>query len=280
MKPFVLFFTWTLAWASVSARFTWTNKPSVIVSTSDLDVGEIMEVSCTVPIDYRGGDCRLYRGDSRLPFRHMLALDYVCVFRLSSSDLLGPQPVGSLVSLRCDYHLQDYTSVSSDGASVAVWGTSPSPQLSVSHRVVSPNDTVEVICSPPRPPVYKCLFYRDQDTVAEGPCRRKLTGSQLARWATPAVLLPVNLTCRYRPQEDVYFLSDASSNIVLFVVDAARASSSLACNVRVDSGQLPAFQGLHRTFVGSGGTAVKVHVTDSGVQLNATCDHAPNKTPE
>ncbi|XP_054644494.1 uncharacterized protein LOC129188280 isoform X2 [Dunckerocampus dactyliophorus] len=188
--------------------------------------------------------------------------------------LLGPQPVGSVVSLRCDYQLQQYTSVSSDGASVVVWGTSPSPKLSVSNQVISAEDTVEVICSPPRPSVYKCHFYRDQDRIAEGPCRRNLTGSQLAVWAKPAVLLPVNLTCRYRPDKDLNFRSDASNNNMLFVVDAARASSSLDCKVPVNSGQLAAFRGLSWTYASGSGTKVRVHGTDSGIQLNATCDHA------
>nr|XP_057929828.1 uncharacterized protein LOC131129905 [Doryrhamphus excisus] len=275
MDPSVLFFTFTLSWASAAARSTWTDKPWILVNSSDIKVGENVEVSCTLPIDYRGGECRLYRGDSRFPFRLMTALEFICVFSLSSSVLLGPLPVGSVVSLRCDYQLQQYTSVSSDGASVVVWGTSPSPTLSVSHPVVSPEDNVEVICSPPHLPVYKCHFYRDHDRIAEGPCRRNLTGSQLAIWAEPAVLLPVNLTCRYRPNEDLYFNSDASNNNMLFVVDAAQASSSLDCKVPVNSGELVAFRGLSWTFASGSGTKVKVHGTDSGMQLNSICDLAP-----
>ena len=96
--------------------------PSIIMSSSEIEDGQTVEVTCTLPIDYRGGDCRLYRRKSRTPFKLQRATDYFCVFHLTSQELLGKKPVGSKIYLRCDYQLQQYTSVPSDMRSVTVWG--------------------------------------------------------------------------------------------------------------------------------------------------------------
>lgn len=98
------------------------DKPRIIIGSPEIMDGESVEVSCTVPIDYTGGDCRLFRGDSDVPFRVMTAFSYVCVFNLSSQVLLGNKPVGSKILLRCDYALQSYVSVSSDECGVIVSG--------------------------------------------------------------------------------------------------------------------------------------------------------------
>ncbi|XP_057696147.1 uncharacterized protein LOC130918460 isoform X4 [Corythoichthys intestinalis] len=219
MKYLILVFTWTLCCESAAARYVWTDKPALLVSTNDIEDGDTLELACTLPIDYRGGECRLYRGDSRVPFRVLTASDYVCVFRLTSSVLLGPAPVGSQLSLRCDYRLQEYTSVSSDGVAVVVWGSGPAPRLSAGPGLLSPEDVAEVRCRPPVRPVYECEFYRDEWRIAEGACRRNLTGAQLAVWEKPATWLPVNLTCRYRARRDLQFRSRASDAVLLFVVD-------------------------------------------------------------
>ncbi|XP_057696145.1 uncharacterized protein LOC130918460 isoform X2 [Corythoichthys intestinalis] len=218
MKYLILVFTWTLCCESAAARYVWTDKPALLVSTNDIEDGDTLELACTLPIDYRGGECRLYRGDSRVPFRVLTASDYVCVFRLTSSVLLGPAPVGSQLSLRCDYRLQEYTSVSSDGVAVVVWGSGPAPRLSAGPGLLSPEDVAEVRCRPPVRPVYECEFYRDEWRIAEGACRRNLTGAQLAVWEKPATWLPVNLTCRYRARRDLQFRSRASDAVLLFVV--------------------------------------------------------------
>lgn len=99
------------------------DTPKLIV-TDEIEDGGTAEVICTVPIDYTGGDCRLYREDSPSPLRVMTARSYLCVFHLTSAELLGRRPVGSRIYLKCNYHLQQYTSVFSDIKGVTVSGTS------------------------------------------------------------------------------------------------------------------------------------------------------------
>ena len=99
------------------------DNPKLIV-TDEIEDGGTVEVTCILPIDYTGGDCRLYREDSLSPLRVMTARSFLCVFHLTSAELLGRRPVGSRIYLKCDYHLQQYTSAFSDIKGVTVSGTS------------------------------------------------------------------------------------------------------------------------------------------------------------
>ncbi|XP_072244980.1 uncharacterized protein [Leuresthes tenuis] len=185
----ILLFTLFLCCWTAAARYVWSDKPSLLMSTNDITEGESLDVSCTLPIDYRGGDCRLFRKHSDVPFKVMTATEYVCVFHLSSKVLLGQHPVGSMISIRCDYRLQEYTSVSSDSKNVIVWGTRPSPSLSISRRFVSHPESIEVICSPPAA-FSKCIFYKDASRVASlVDCKVSVSDDQLealrgSSWAT------------------------------------------------------------------------------------------------
>ncbi|XP_041792086.1 uncharacterized protein LOC121605999 [Chelmon rostratus] len=269
----ILFLSLSLCWCMAAARSLWTDKPWIIVSSAEIEDGETVEVTCTLPIDYRGGDCRLFRDNSPVPFRLKTATGYLCVFYLTSQELLGRQPVGSQIFLKCDYHIQQYTSVSSDVKGVTVWGSSPSPGLSVSRRFVSPDDSVEVTCSPPLNFVHSCHFYRDEIHIADGSCRRNLTGKQLSIWEKSTILLPVNMTCTYHPYEHRYVRSEPSNHNLLFVVDASRASSSVDCKVSVEDDQLAAFGRSSWTNVGADGPTVTVQVTNSVLMPNETCSN-------
>lgn len=273
----ILLFALSLCWWTAASRSLWTDKPWIIVSSDEIREGETVQVTCTLPIDYRGGDCRLFRGNSPLPFRLKRATDFLCVFQLTSQQLLGEKPVGSRIHLKCDYHLQQYTSGWSDVQGVTVWGSSPSPALSVSRRFVSPADVVEVTCSPPNRFVSSCTFYRDEIIVATGSCHRNLTGKQLAIWEKSTTLLPVNMTCRYYPDRHLNIRSEPSNHNLLFVVDASQVSSSVDCKVLVEGDQL-AFRGGDRTFVGADGQTVNVQVTNSSLTANETCSNIQSHT--
>nr|XP_046248782.1 uncharacterized protein LOC124061194 isoform X2 [Scatophagus argus] len=270
MDP-ILFFTLSLCWWTAAARSTWSEVPKLIVSSHEIEDGETVKLTCILPIDYRGGDCRLFRQNSQSPFKLKTATEYSCDFYLTSQQLLGPQPVGSRVYLQCDYHLQQYTSVLSDSHGVTVWGSCPSPALSVGRRFVSPDDSVEVTCSPPLRSVHRCLFYRDEVIVARGSCSRNITGKELAIWEKSTMLLPVNLTCRYMPYEHLYILSKPSNHNLLFVVDATQASSPVECRVSVEDEQLVAFGGGSWTFAGADGPTVTIQVTNGSLTFNETC---------
>ncbi|XP_023148766.2 uncharacterized protein LOC111583769 [Amphiprion ocellaris] len=256
-----------------AARYTWTDKPWIIVGEHEIKEGETLKVSCTLPIDYTGGNCRLFRGNSAIPFRLKTALDFVCVFHLSSKVLLGNHPVGSKISLRCDYQIQEFTSRSSDNAAVIVWGSCPSPSLSVSHHFVSPDDSIEVTCLPPLGYAPSCSFYRGQYTIAEGSCSRNMTGQELAIWEEPTFLLPVNLTCTYEPNLDHYIRSDNSNQHLLLVVDVNRVTTSVNCKVSVSDDQLEVFKDSSWTSAGANGSSVTIQVTNSSLMLSDTCDY-------
>ncbi|XP_070816875.1 uncharacterized protein [Chaetodon trifascialis] len=265
-------------WSGVLTCPLSADKPSIIVSRREINDGETVTLTCTVPIDYRGGDCRLFRERSRIPFRLMTATDYLCDFQLTSQELLGRRPVGSKIFFKCDYHLQQYTSVSSDVSAVTVRGSSPSPGLSVSRRFLSPDDSVEVTCSPPLRSVSTCHFYRDEIHVAEGPCRRNLTGKQLSIWEESTVLLPVNMTCRYDPHKHLHIRSEPSNHNLLFVVDASRVSSPVDCKVSVDDDQLAVFGDGSWTFAGEDGPTVTLRLTNSGPTSDETCGEVQSET--
>lgn len=129
------------------------DKPKIILSSNEIKDGETVKVTCTLPIDYTGGDCRLFRENSPTPFRLKTATAYLCVFHLSSQELLGKHPVGSRVYLKCDYHIQQYTSVSSDIKGVTVWGERTSLSCSLSPE----SDVSEVGLFPPASSLYAKL---------------------------------------------------------------------------------------------------------------------------
>ncbi|XP_041647867.1 uncharacterized protein LOC121512588 isoform X2 [Cheilinus undulatus] len=246
-------------------------KPSMIFSSFEIKDGESVRIMCTQPVNWSGGECRLYRKNSHHPFRVAKASDFVCVFNLSSQELLGGRPVGSKVLFTCDYQVQQFTSVRTDIGGVTVWGTSPSPRLSVSRSFVTPDESVEVTCSPPLHSVSRCHFYRDQDHIAQGPCSRNLTGQQLVVWEKPALLLPVNLTCRYYPHNHLRIRSEASNLKQLFVIDVDQVSTSMDCTVTLADDQLETFGENRWTSAGADGQTVTLQVTHGNLMINQTC---------
>ncbi|XP_040895548.1 uncharacterized protein LOC121182940 [Toxotes jaculatrix] len=271
----VVLFTLCLCWWTTAARSTWSNKPSIIVSSHEIVDGETLTVSCTVPIDYTGGDCRLFREHSTIPIKLKTTSNYICHFHLSSQVLLGKQRVGSRISIWCDYTIQEYTSVPSDRTGIVVWGSSPSPGLSVSHHFISPDDSVEITCSPPLRFVSSCHFYRDEVAIARGSCRRNMTGRELSVWEKPSLLLPVNLTCRYRPDQHRYIRSEPSNHSLVVVVDVSRTTSSVDCSVSVTDEHLETFSNSSWTFGGGDGPKVTVQLTNGSLVLNQTCNDRP-----
>ncbi|XP_041647872.1 uncharacterized protein LOC121512591 [Cheilinus undulatus] len=268
-----LLFTLSLCWWTAAARSYWSDQPKFLADDEIKD-GETVEITCTLPIDYSGGECRLYREGSRVPFRVVNEAGYLCVFYVYSGALLGREPVGSRVYLTCDYHLQEYTSMHSQIHGITVTGTSPSPRLSVSRRLLTPDDKLEVTCFPPLPSVSSCSFYKDDYPVAQGSCSRNLTGKQLSLfWEKPATLVPVNLTCRYFPHQGLEVRSESSNHNQLFVLDVSRVSTSMNCSVTVEDDQLEAFRDRSWTSVGADGQTVTVHVTNRNLTTTESCNN-------
>ncbi|XP_034532364.1 sphingosine 1-phosphate receptor 1 isoform X2 [Notolabrus celidotus] len=272
LMALVLLFTLLFCCLAAEARSSWSEKPSLIVSSYEIKNGKSVKFTCTVPIDYGGGECRLYRDYSRFPQKVTRESGYLCVFHLSSAEVLGTKSVGSTVSFTCDYHLQQYTSVHSDSTGVTVSGSSPSPRLSVSRRILSPTDSVEATCSPPVLPVHSCHFYRDDIHVAEGSCSRNLTGQQLAIWEKPTLLLPVNLTCRYYPKPKLEIRSEPSNQHLLLVLDANLASNPMDCRVQVEHDRLEGFGDGSWTSVNAEGLLVNVQVSNRSLTTDKTWD--------
>ena len=104
-------------------------------------------------------------------------------------------------------------------------GSSPSPRLSVSNRLLSPDDSVEVTCFPPLHYVSSCQFYRDRVIITTGSCSMNLTGKQLAIWEKSTTLLPVNMTCTYDPHDHLDIRSEPSNHHMLFVVGKKQSGS-------------------------------------------------------
>lgn len=99
------------------------DKPKIL-GDDEITDGETLKVLCLVPVNYLGGDCRLYREGSYWPFKLVTATSYTWEFHLTSKELLGNNPVTSTVRLRCDYKIQEYSSASSDTKLFTVSGES------------------------------------------------------------------------------------------------------------------------------------------------------------
>ncbi|KAM8888502.1 uncharacterized protein ACB058_003470 [Synchiropus picturatus] len=259
------------SYSAVVSRPRSNDKAEILLSRAEIQDGDTMTISCLLPIIYRGGTCRLFRKHSTVPFRQMIAHTYDCDFHLTSSELLGSQPTGRVVRFKCDYTLQQYTSAFSDSAMMIVWGSRPSPSLSVRHHVISLQDTVEVMCTPPRHEASSyCEFYKDRTKVKVESCTYNITGSQLLIWENPALLTPVNLTCRYIT--DSYFRSEPSNHHMIFVVDAAQAITSTVCGVSLEQGE------GEWQFDGGRESTVTVRASSSDQQTNNTCIAVSNQT--
>lgn len=96
--------------------------PKIVIATDEIEDGGTVKVVCTLPNDYTGGDCRLWREHSHKPFKVFTTVAFSCTFYVTSKELLVTHQVGSRVYLKCDYHLQQYTSPFSDIRGVTVWG--------------------------------------------------------------------------------------------------------------------------------------------------------------
>ncbi|XP_007569505.1 uncharacterized protein LOC103150018 [Poecilia formosa] len=267
----VLFVTLSLCYWTADGRYVWSDKPKILGSNEITD-GETVEISCFVPIDYTGGLCRLFREDFNHPFSVIVAMSYVCVFNLTSKELLGHYMVGSTFRLRCDYRLQEYTSISSDDMLVTVWGTRPSPSLSISRRFVSPDDIIEATCTPPVFPVSYCRFYTEEYWLNEAPCSSNITFGELTRFQKPTLLLPLNLTCTYYPNKLLSIRSEYSNQQLVFVVDPREVTSSVNCSVSVSEDQLEAFGDRTWTAFGANGTTVTIQITKGDPTLKNTCN--------
>ncbi|KAM9761616.1 uncharacterized protein ACNS7B_003996 [Menidia menidia] len=227
----ILLLTLSLCCHAAAGRYVWSDKPKLIVDSHEIEDGESLNVSCTLPVDYLGGSCRLFRGQNKVAFRSMTATSYVCDFWLSSGELLGTHEVGSTVSIYCDYTLQEFVSKSSDRSSVTVWGTGPSPTLSISRCIISRRESIEVTCTPPVDFVDKCHFYKNGYSFKWGSCRRNLTGEEIAIWERPSPLLSFNLTCTYDPDMHRSIRSRHSNRQQLSVADQSKAAPSADCEV-------------------------------------------------
>ncbi|KAM8888503.1 uncharacterized protein ACB058_003480 [Synchiropus picturatus] len=260
-----------LSYMAVDAWPRRADKPTILLSDDEIKDGDMMTITCLVPIDYGGGTCSLYRKHSNFPFRQVTADRYTCKFHLTSSELLGPRPVSREVRFKCDYTLQEYISAFSQYAVLEVWGSRPSPSLSVGRHVVSLKDTVEVNCPPPPPESsHRCDFYRDQYRIKSASCHYNITGNELVIWEKPAVLTPVNFTCRNRPEE--YVRSEPSNHHMMFVVDAAQATTSMVCRVSVEHGE------GEWVFDGDNKRTVTVRASSSDQQADNTCIAVPDQT--
>ncbi|XP_017293081.1 uncharacterized protein LOC108248668 [Kryptolebias marmoratus] len=258
---------WTAA-----ARYIWTDIPKLILSSEEINDGDNLTIGCTVPIDYTGGDCRLFRGHSHDPFKMMTASSYDCEFHLTSDELLGGALPDRLVPIRCDYKLQDFTSKSSDRRRIMVWGTKRWPSLSISSHFVSLDDSIEVTCTPPVSPASDCWFYRNQYGFVRGSCSRNITGREIVAWMTPGPVVSANLTCTYNPTTKSYIRSEHSLQLPVFILDASRATSSVECEVSVSDKELQAFRDTRYTTVGENGLTVTVQVTSGNLTLGRTCN--------
>ncbi|RVE73772.1 hypothetical protein OJAV_G00034600 [Oryzias javanicus] len=227
-----LFILSTCCWTA-AARYIWSDVPKLLLEYVEITEGEFLDVGCTVPIDYRGGECRLFRGDSDYPFVTVTAQSYSCNFHVGSNQLLGHRPVGSKISIRCDYKIQNFISKSSDSRNIIVWGTKPSPKLSVSRHFSPLDDSIEVTCSPPVTPVSR-----------------------------------FNLSCTYDPVTTHYIRSQYSNHISVFVVDMSKVSSSMDCEV---SGPQDQLENSSWTTTGTNGANVTVRVTNSSLPSGHIC---------
>lgn len=252
------------------------DKPKIL-GDDEITDGETLKVLCLVPINYLGGDCRLYREGSDWPFKLLTATSYTCEFLLTSREVLGNKPVGSTVRLRCDYKIQEYTSVSSDTKLFTVSGTRPSPSLSISRHFVSPDDTVEVTCSPPVPYVSSCIFYREQFYLSKGSCSRNITYKELIKYERPTLLHSFNITCTYDPDHYLSIRSEHSNQELLFVVDPSRVTSSVGCSVSVSEDRLETLGDRTWGTSGPNGTTITVQVS-GGPNLEKTCNYNQNPT--
>ncbi|XP_076028053.1 uncharacterized protein LOC143017219 [Genypterus blacodes] len=262
----------SLCWWAVAARSSWSNKPFILLSSTDIREGETLKVSCGVPIDYTGGNCRLFQDRATAPFKLQVATPtYVCDFLIGSEELLGRKPGGRRVHFRCDYKLQGYTSELSDQKSVIVWRSMGKPSLSVGRHFVGRDESVEVVCSPPPGHDNSCYFYRDEDQVTQGSCRKNVSGRLLSMYDPPSLLHPVRLSCDYWPNRQQFIRSQHSQQQLLFVVDTSQVKSSLTCRVSVDQAQLAALTNSSRTFVRADGLTVTFQATNSSLSLNQTC---------
>ncbi|XP_054911502.1 uncharacterized protein LOC129376081 [Poeciliopsis prolifica] len=273
----VLFVALSLCCWTADARYVWSDKPKILGTNEILD-GETVEISCFVPVDYTGGLCRLFRGDSEYPFKVMVATSYVCIFNLTSKEVLGNYVVGSTFKLRCDYRLQEYTSISSDNMLMTVSGTRPKPSLSISRRFVSPDDIIEATCIPPVSPVAYCRFYTDVYGLDRPSCSANITFRELIRFLEPSLLLPVNLSCTYDLDEVLSIRSQYSDEHLVFVVDPRQVTSSVNCSVSVSEDQLAAFEDRTLTAFGANGTTVTIRMTQRGRNLENTCNRLQTRS--
>ncbi|XP_036378247.1 uncharacterized protein LOC118773421 [Megalops cyprinoides] len=205
----------------------WSNKPWINVNSSEISEGEWVRVLCGVPIDYTGGFCRLYNDQRTTPLMSLQTHTYTCQFLVSSRHLLGRRSAGARTSVRCDYTLQDYESVSSDDEVVVVWGIVEKPVLTVSPLVVMMNDSVQLNCSVPGQQAASCSVYRDGFAINGLPCNHAIMmGKQLMIWQSTSLLNEIDVTCEYNVEGLDYVRSKTSNPATIVIVDPGRIELS------------------------------------------------------
>ena len=190
-----------------------------------------MKVLCGVPIDYTGGFCRLYRDKTKTPLKTLQTNSYVCEFFVSSRELLAGRRAGTRTTVRCDYTLQKYVSVSSDNKAVVVWGmfsfplwdtvsnttclcscfsikiwvvlfilptdTPEKPVLKMSPQVVMLGGRVQVNCDSPLSYASECMVYRDTSYLGEIPCSHQMKAETLMLWRPISLFNEISIHCKY-----------------------------------------------------------------------------------
>ncbi|KAI1891922.1 hypothetical protein AGOR_G00148700 [Albula goreensis] len=220
-------FTTIFGFGGVEMVSYWSDKPWINVNSSDIEVGEQVKVLCGVPIDYTGGTCRLFLDKRKTPIKTLQTHSYVCEFLLSSAELLKGRPVGTRTSLRCDYTLQNYVSISSDNKAVVVWGTAEKPMFGMSPQVVMMDGSVNLNCTPTQYHSTKCRFYRDSLRQYESiPCIHQVKVKKLMMWRKTSLFNEINFSCDYDRDGWEYFRSEESDPIPTLVVDPSRLQIS------------------------------------------------------
>ncbi|KAJ8376519.1 hypothetical protein SKAU_G00070990 [Synaphobranchus kaupii] len=208
------------------ARVVSSDKPWINVNSSDIMEGDWVKVLCGVPIDYTGGFCRLYRDETKIPLKTLQTNSYTCEFLVSAHELLAGRRAGTRTTVRCDYKLQNYVSVSSDNKVVVVWGTAEKPVLTMSPQVLMLDSRVHVNCEAPQHKASQCTGYRDTIQVDWIPCNHQMKAEKLMEWASISLFNEISVSCDYQREGWDYIQSEKSDPKKILVVDPARLQIS------------------------------------------------------
>ncbi|KAJ8277752.1 hypothetical protein GJAV_G00079490 [Gymnothorax javanicus] len=214
------------ALAFCDARSYWSDKPWISVNSSDIYEGDWVKVLCGVPIDYTGGFCRLYRNKNKIPLKTLQTHSYVCEFLVSTQELLAGRPAGTRTTVRCDYTLQNFVSISSDNKAVVVWRSAKKPQLNMSPQVVMLNRNVQVNCDHSLHERFHCMVFRETIQVDWMSCKHQISAEKLMLWDPISLFNEISVTCKYIKEGREYIRSERSNPKKILVVDPTRLQIS------------------------------------------------------